>query len=101
MASLTQLDLAGNKLCGVDEYGNGTYDVTGIKAISDALRGSASLTSLNLSSNRLCSFWKDVYGRLQGTYDTTGIQAISDALKGSTSMTEVRALFSASHPSPC
>jgi len=59
-ASLTQLDLSENRLCGVwENYKNsqwvqkGTYDATGINAIADALRVTASLTTLDLSFNKL------------------------------------------------
>ena len=34
-ASLTQLDLSANYLCGLDNFGRGTYNATGIKAIAD------------------------------------------------------------------
>ena len=47
--SLTQLDLSGNQLCGLNRFGRGTYDATGIKAIADALRVNALLTSLETS----------------------------------------------------
>ena len=44
--SMTSMDLSSNKLCGVNESGDGTYDATGIKALADALRVSSSMTSL-------------------------------------------------------
>mmetsp|Transcript_72251 Transcript_72251/g.120380 ORF Transcript_72251/g.120380 Transcript_72251/m.120380 type:complete len:280 (-) Transcript_72251:39-878(-) len=52
-ASLTQLDLSINELCGVDWQGNGTYCADGIKAIADALGVSTSLTSLDVRYNNL------------------------------------------------
>jgi Leucine-rich repeat (LRR) protein len=51
--ALTQLDLSNNKLCGLNEYGHGTYTAEGITAIADALRVNGGLTALNLSDNRL------------------------------------------------
>ena len=53
MGSLTSLNLSGNALCGVNKYGMGTYDATGIKEIADALRISGSLTVLDARDNRL------------------------------------------------
>ena len=44
--SMTFLNLSSNCLCGLNEYGGGTYDATGIKAIADALSVSTSMTSL-------------------------------------------------------
>ena len=46
-----QLDLSKNQLCGVDEYGDGTYSAEGIIAIADALRVSEALTSVNVARN--------------------------------------------------
>jgi len=48
-----QLDLSGNQLCGVDEYGEGTYTAEGITAIADALRVHGGLTVANLLGNQL------------------------------------------------
>jgi len=52
---LTSLNLSVNQLCGIDPYtGKGTYDATGIEAITAALSGgSLGLTSLNLRYNPL------------------------------------------------
>ena len=47
------MDLAENRLCGLDILANGTYTAEGIKAIAAALRVNASLTSLDLASNNL------------------------------------------------
>ena len=44
--SMTSVDLSSNFLCGIDKYGNGKYDATGIKAIADALSVSTSMKSL-------------------------------------------------------
>eukprot|EP00316_Scyphosphaera_apsteinii_P005200 CAMPEP_0119311254 /NCGR_PEP_ID=MMETSP1333-20130426/22005_1 /TAXON_ID=418940 /ORGANISM="Scyphosphaera apsteinii, Strain RCC1455" /LENGTH=283 /DNA_ID=CAMNT_0007315595 /DNA_START=167 /DNA_END=1018 /DNA_ORIENTATION=+ len=49
--SLTQLDLSENQLCGLNIWGRGTYDATGIKAIGVALAVNASLTSLDVRYN--------------------------------------------------
>ena len=49
---LTSLDLSDNELCGIDRYGNGTYDPTGIEALASAL-GMAVLTKLDVQDNHL------------------------------------------------
>ena len=48
-----QLDLSRNQLCGINEYGQGTYTAEGITAIANALRVNGGLTALDLSSNYL------------------------------------------------
>ena len=47
------MNLSENQLCGLDRWGDGTYNAEGITAIADALRVNASLTRLNLLSNKL------------------------------------------------
>ena len=74
--SLTSLNLAQNQLCGLDEYGDGTYTAEGITAIADALRVNGALSSLDLSKNHLCGIHE--YGN--GTYNADCITAIADAL---------------------
>ncbi|KAK3287025.1 hypothetical protein CYMTET_5435 [Cymbomonas tetramitiformis] len=49
--SLNTLNLADNQLCGVDEFGRGTYDASGIKALADALAFNGSLNTLDLRIN--------------------------------------------------
>ena len=83
--ALTSLDLRENRLCGLNEHGNGTYTADGITAIADALRVNGSLTSLNLSKNLLCGV--SIWG---GTYNTEGITAIADALRVNGVLTKVR-----------
>ena len=83
--SLTSLNLGNNQLCGLDQYGDGTYTAKGITAIADALCVSGSLTSLNLGNNQLCGL--DQYG--DGTYTAKGITAIADALCVSGSLTSL------------
>ena len=51
-AVLTTLNLAGNQICGLDEYGEGTYTVDGIKALAKALV-KAPLTTLDISINQI------------------------------------------------
>ena len=46
-----QLDLASNQLCGVDQWGDGTYDAEGITAIAGALRVMGSVTELSIDNN--------------------------------------------------
>ena len=48
-----QLDLSRNQLCGINEYGQGTYTAEGITAIANALRVNGGLTALDLSYNYL------------------------------------------------
>ena len=50
-----QLDLSGNKLCGLSYYndGDGTYTAEGITAIADALRVNGALTVIDLRYNKL------------------------------------------------
>ena len=53
-----QLDISNNQLCGLDEFGRGTYSAEGIHAIADALRVCTSITlvgrdGLNISDNSL------------------------------------------------
>ena len=74
---VSQLGLAYNLLCGVDQNGRGTYTAEGITAIADALRVNSSLTSLDLENNQLCGVAE--FGR--GTYYAEGITAIGDALR--------------------
>ena len=51
--SLTSLDLSSNNLCGVSDWGSGTYTTEGITAIADALRVNGALTSLDVRSNKI------------------------------------------------
>jgi hypothetical protein len=74
---VSQLGLAYNLLCGIDENGRGTYTAEGITAIADALRVKSSLTSLDLENNQLCGVDRIV----RGTYTAEGITAIADALR--------------------
>ena len=37
MGALTSLNVSKNMLCGIDEYGNGTYDASGVTALADAI----------------------------------------------------------------
>ena len=41
---LTSLNLSSNQLCGVDDFGLGTYTTEGITAIADAMRVNGALT---------------------------------------------------------
>lgn len=52
-AVLTSIDLSSNQLCGLDMFGEGTYDGTGIAALAKALEVNAVLTSLDLRINNL------------------------------------------------
>ena len=48
-----QLDISNNHLCGLDEFGRGTYSAEGIHAIADALRVCGSMTSLSTAHNNI------------------------------------------------
>ena len=48
-----QLDLSNNKLCGINDDGEGTYNAEGITAIADALRVNGGLTKMSLAENKL------------------------------------------------
>jgi hypothetical protein len=49
-----QLDLSGNRLCGIDEYDEGTtYSAKGITAIADALRVNGALTRVDVRNNNI------------------------------------------------
>ena len=43
----SQLDLSGNQLCGLNQWGTGTYTAEGITAIADALKVTASITKVS------------------------------------------------------
>ena len=47
------MNLAGNQLCGLDQYGRGTYNAEGITAIAGALRVTGELTECNVRGNQL------------------------------------------------
>ena len=42
--------LSDNRLCGIDEDGEGTYTTEGINALCDALKSTTTLTSLKYAS---------------------------------------------------
>jgi len=50
---LTSLNLSSNQLCGLNDFGIGTYTAEGITAIADTLRVNGSLTVTNLLGNKL------------------------------------------------
>ena len=78
--AVAQINLAGNKLCGVYRGGSGdvrgTYTAEGIKAIADSIAVTASLTSIDLYNNNL---------------GAEGAKALAPALRDSPSVTSVRA----------
>ena len=88
-AVLTSINLASNRLCGVDRRGRGTFDASGIQALALAISVNAQhqavLTHLGLSGNQLCGLGEDG----EGTYDASGITALSEALKVTASLTRV------------
>ena len=51
--TLTSLDLRSTQICGLNDYGRGTYTADGVNAIAEALRVSGSLTSLSLYGNQI------------------------------------------------
>ena len=84
-SALTELNLAENKLCGINWQG-GTYTAEGINAIVDNLRANSVLTELNLSKNLLCG----VTSWGSGTYTAEGINAIADALRVNSVLTSLK-----------
>ena len=46
-----QLDLSRNQLCGINEYGQGTYTAEGITAMADALRVNGGLKELSFEDS--------------------------------------------------
>ena len=71
---VSQLDLSGNELCGLDRRGGGTYTAKGITAIADALCVNGSLTKLSLARNEL---------------EAEGTKAICEALEQNTTLKEL------------
>ena len=69
-----QINLASNKLCGLDDRDRGTYTSEGIKAIADSISANASLMSINLQYNHL---------------GPEGAKALAPALSGRASVTQV------------
>ena len=51
----TLCSLAGNQLCGLNLYGNGTYTAEGITMLCEALKGSA-VTSLECAAAPVSAF---------------------------------------------
>ena len=66
-----QLDLSNNKLCGIDDDGEETYNAEGITAIADALRVNGALTSVDLSGNKLGDEgWGAIFAGICGNKDS-------------------------------
>ena len=66
-----QLDLSGNQLCGLDEYGRGTYSSDGITAIAEVLCGNGALTECTLRSNNLgIEGWMAIFSALRDGPDS-------------------------------
>ena len=72
-ASLKEIDLRSNSLCGV-RYGQGTYNADGLKAIAQAISVSASLTSIDLTGN---------------DFGPEGAQHIAEGISVSASLTSI------------
>jgi hypothetical protein len=87
---VSQLDLSGNELCGLDHRGGGTYTAKGITAIADALCVNGGLTSIDLSNNQLYGVWTDYRGQQHGTYTAEGFTAIADAMRVNGALTKIR-----------
>ena len=126
-ASITSLNLSSNLLCGIHKYEarspcrwiyQGTYDTTGLMAITGALSVISSLTSLNVANNHIggriesdlicgkswamgdvvdhegftwtCTHVNEFNDRELTRYDMTGIKAIADVLNVSTSLKMIK-----------
>ena len=44
------MDISGNQICGLDKWGSGTYDASGLAALAKSI---GNLKELNISSNSL------------------------------------------------
>ena len=77
-AVLTTLDLSNNQLCGLDRFGDGTYNPSGIQAIASALAVNAVLNKLVLSFNSI--------------YDEGAI-ALGEALKSNKTLKELELVY--------
>lgn len=86
LTSLTSLDLGNNILGGYFGELEFVSDVSGVRALADALKNNAVLTHLDLSHNYLCGINNDTFS---GTYDPSGIQALASALSGTSVLTSL------------
>jgi Ran GTPase-activating protein (RanGAP) involved in mRNA processing and transport len=96
-AVLTDLDISWNELCGINIYGGGTYDPSGIQALAAALgSGSAVLTSIDVGYNdigkeqalSLVSIFKEkdlmkIVGLAECNLGADGAKAVADYVSGS------------------
>ena len=85
MTSLTELDLAGNMLCGISSLDTSDgprppapYTTSALAAIVRATRRSCSLTRLGLANNRICAVWSDAYGEQRyGPFVADGMHVVT------------------------
>eukprot|EP01041_Mallomonas_annulata_P003011 gene3011-5900_t len=71
-SGLSSLSLCGNELCGIDEYGDGEYDLSGIMALTNTLQVNQHLKTLKLSENDI---------------GDEGVRYLGEALKVNTTLT--------------
>jgi len=77
-SSLTTLYCAHNEVCGINSFGQGSFCVSGLQALSVALSMTA-LCSVDLGSNSLCG----VSSRMMGTFTGEGMHVLASALRDS------------------
>ena len=84
-ATLTSLNLDNNAVCGINDFGQGTYTDAGLKALAEALRGRPQLTALNLSNNALggCN------QRGVGPKTSRGVEVLASALVPATGVNDL------------
>ncbi len=71
-ATLTDLNMNNNGLCGVNDFGQGTLNVEGLSKLADALKERTQLTCLDLGNNAIAG----VNQRGMGVRSNAGIEAL-------------------------
>jgi hypothetical protein len=84
-ATLTSLNLDNNAVCGINDFGQGTYTDAGLTALAEALRRRPQLTALNLSNNALggCN------QRGVGPRTSRGVEVLATALAPATGVSDL------------
>lgn len=76
--TLTELDIASNEVCGVNSFGQGTFDAEGMSQLADNLSQCA-LRVLDLSGN----FLTGLNGRSMGKFNNEAVARLASGLTGS------------------
>jgi Ran GTPase-activating protein (RanGAP) involved in mRNA processing and transport len=83
--ALTSLNLAGNFLCGLNNYGQGTYDASGVTALANVIPDMRALTSLDISNQ--------VDWQRRGGIGVEGAKHLAKALKDHAAISSVNLLL--------